>query len=96
MKANVLKRGHVRISNDCAVDMVAATLAFSRSDKIDSTASGRVGWHVFDFADAATIFFLEWQANSSKRRFRGTTLPGAAHAKVALRYVEEFNNADMS
>lgn len=38
MRANVLDRWLLRIISDCAVDLVAANLAFARTGEIDWTA----------------------------------------------------------
>lgn len=64
MRAEVLNCGLLGFVSDCAVDPVAAILAFARAGKIDRTASDCVGWFLYDNADAVIIFVLERQAKS--------------------------------
>lgn len=62
MRADFLKRGLLRIICDCAVDPVAAILAFTRASGIDWAAPDCLKWSLYDFVDEITIYVLEWQS----------------------------------
>lgn len=96
MRANALRRELSRLTNNCAADPMAATLAFARLGKTDCVVPDCVGWYLYDITDVAIIFVPEWQIKSSKRRLRGEALPGVVHAKASLPYVEKFRDASMS
>lgn len=96
MRANVLKRGLVRLISDRAVDPVAKILAFARLVKMDWAAPDCVEWFPYEFTDSAITLVLEWHTKSLKHGLRGDALPEVVHAKAALRYVEGFRGAGMS
>lgn len=81
---------------NCAVDLVAAILAFARADKIDYMVPDCLGWFLYEFADATIISVPEWRASSANRRPRGDAPPGSAFAKAVSFYVEMFCDAGMS
>lgn len=54
MKASILKPGLLRITSNCAVDLVALILAFTRAAEIDWMVRDCLGGFLDDFA-AATI-----------------------------------------
>lgn len=56
MRANVLKRGLLRITSSSVVDLAAASLAFARAGRIDWAAHDSFGWFLYDFADTTLIF----------------------------------------
>lgn len=59
MRAIILKRGLLRIITNCAVDLVAAALAFARAGENDWTELDCLGWFFFDFTDVTTIYAQE-------------------------------------
>lgn len=58
MRANFLKRGLLRLTRDCEMDLVAAILDFARVGETDRTATDSVGRFLNDFVVAAIIFVL--------------------------------------
>lgn len=96
MSANVLKCRLLCIISDCAMNLVAAISAFVRDSETDCTAPDGVGWVLYGVADAATIFVSERHVKSLERGCLGNFLPGIAHAKVALLYVEDFRDVSIS
>lgn len=59
MRANILKRGLLRITSDFAVDLVAVIIAFARSGEIDWTAPDCLGCFLNDFLDATIVSVAE-------------------------------------
>lgn len=83
MRASVLNLRLFRLTGVCAVDPMPAILAFARPGEINWTAPDCVGRFLYQFADAAIIFFLELQTKCLKWGLRGYPLPRVVHAKVA-------------
>lgn len=55
VRADVLKRGLLRLIGDCAAYPVAAIFAFARLGKIDWAAPVSIRWLLYKFADATVI-----------------------------------------
>lgn len=96
VRADVPKRGLLRLISDSTLEPVFAILDFARAGKVDRAAPDSVGWLLYDFKNAAFIPVFEWQTKSVKRGLCGDSLPGVSHAKVAPCYVEECIDASMS
>lgn len=96
MRANILKRVLLHTTSDCAMDPVAAIIAFASAGEIDWTAPNFVGWFLYDSVDAATTSIPEWQTKSLKRGFCGSAIPKVANAKVAPDYLKNTRDAGMS
>lgn len=84
-RANVPKRGLLRLFSDYAINPVAAILVFARFGKVDCTTPVCLGWFLYDFTNAAIVFVPEWKTKSLIHGPRGDALPEAVHAKVDLR-----------
>lgn len=66
IRANILKRGITRVLNDCAVDLIAAILAFPRAGEIDRKAPNNVACFLYGIAKAVMFSAPEWEAKSLK------------------------------
>lgn len=59
MRLNVLKRGLLSLTSNCAADQVAAPFAFALLSKVHWAAPDCVVWFLYDFVDAAIILVPE-------------------------------------
>lgn len=87
MKATILDRGLLTFIKNCAVDSVAALLAFARAHEMDWSNSEASGCHQYDFASAIIVAIPEWNADSCRWVRSGDPLPGTVYPKVALKYI---------
>lgn len=95
-RANVLKPGLLRFTDDFAVDSVASTLGFAPAGKISWTVPHCLGSFLYYFADATNISVPKWQTKSSIWGLCGYSLSVVVYALVFSRYVEEFGDVGMN
>lgn len=89
MEANVLHRELLTIISNCEVEPVTALLAFPQAYEIEWLDLEAIGRFLYNFALTMTIAGPEWNADGCKRGRSSSRLPGAAHSKVAPRYVKK-------
>lgn len=83
VRANIHKRGLLRIISDCAVNLVSAMFAFARPGEIDWTAADCMQWFSCDLADTTIISVPNGQKKILKLGFRGKAHSVVVHEKVA-------------
>lgn len=96
VRADVLKRGLLRLISDYTVNLTSAILAFLCAGKINRAAPDCVGWFLYDFKDVTIISVAVWHTRNLKQCLRGETLPKVAHANCVSRVVEVFRDVSMS
>lgn len=90
MRASTLKRGLLRLINDCTVAPLYAILDDLRAGESDWSAPNCIGWVTYDFKNRVIVSVPEWQTQGWKQGLRRDTLLGVVHTKVVPRYMEQF------
>lgn len=79
-----------RRTSDCVIDPVTAISLFARAAENDLTVPDCLSTLLDNVADATTIFVLEHQATSLKRRLRGDGLPGQLMQSLSCNMSQKF------
>lgn len=84
IEGNILKQGVLRNISICAVDLLAATLAFARAEEIDWIVSDCWSRFLYDFADVTIILESERQSRNSESGLPRSALHRYRKCRVCL------------